>query len=83
MIKDKEKIINDIENSGKETIDDSKWELVSSSQLNTHCDLQDCHSNCNCYKTYESCKTYNWSGWKTKTNTYKNCGHQKKSYKGE
>ena len=43
--------------------------------------LQDCHANChlncNCYKTYESCKTYNWSGWKTKTNICKNCGYQK------
>jgi hypothetical protein len=88
MIEDKEKSIKEKGNSWRnETVDDSKWELVSSSQLNTHCDLQECHENChlncNCYKTYESCKTYNWSGWKTKTNTCKKCGHQKKYHTKE
>ena len=57
-------------------------ELVPSGELNTHCDFQSCHSNChlncNCYKAFDSCKSYNRSGWKEKTNTCKVCGHQKK-----
>ena len=88
LIVNKEKSIKDLGNSWRnETVDDSKWELVSSSQLNTHCDLQvchaNCHLNCDCCKAFESCKTYNWSGWKTKTNTCKNCGHQKKYHTKE
>ena len=90
IIKNREKSIKDNENSLRnETVDDSKWELVSSSELNTHCNLQDCHQNChlncNCYKTFESCITYYWSGWKTGTNTCKNkdCGHQKRYHTKE
>ena len=90
LIKEKEiQNKNEIARLRNETTDDSRWELISTSDLNTHCDFQTCHSNCHlncdCYKSFESCKTYNWSGWKTKTNTCKNknCGHQKKNHTKE
>ena len=63
----------------------SHYELVYTSNINTRCDNchRNCHLNCNCYKAYESCKMYEWKGWKTKTNKCKECGHMKKYHTKE
>ena len=66
--------------------DNSHYELVDTSNINTHCDSDchsNCHLNCNCYKAYESCKKYEWKGWQTKTNKCKVCGHMKKYHTKE
>ena len=82
----KEKHQKKIEEMKKETRDNSHYELIYTSNINTHCD-SDCHSNCHldckCAKAYESCKKYEWKGWKTKTNKCKECGHMKKYHTKE
>ena len=64
---------------------ETKYRLENTEELNTICNncKKICHEKCTCFKTFESCKVYKWSGWQQKTNICKVCNHQKKEHNKE
>ena len=84
MRENNKKYIEEIKNAKVEE-PEKKYRLENTKELNTICNYckKICHEKCTCFKTFEKCKVYKWSGWKKKTNICKECNHQKKEHNKE